>query len=437
MRPVDLILKKRDGGELTAEEIRYLLSQYTGAGVPDYQMAAFAMAVFFRGMTRQEILNFTLAMAESGDLLKLSERTPGIIVDKHSTGGVGDKTTLVLAPLVAAAGVPVIKMSGRGLGHTGGTVDKLEAIPGFQSRMSVGHLLDAVTGVGVAVVAQMDNLVPADEKLYALRDVTGTVDSLPLIASSIMSKKLAAGADAIILDVKVGGGALLETHDEARELASLMVDIGKGAGKQVVSVVTDMSQPLGRAVGNALEVIEAIAALKGQGPPDLEELTLVLGSHMLVLGGVARDLSTATGELKRLLDSGAALQKFKDFLGNQGGDPGIADDPTRLPSAGETCVVPSPRAGYVSRVEAKRIGEAAMALGAGREAKGAPIDYSAGIVVQKRLGDAVARGEPLAVMHFNRPRVPEVEAIQRDVQGAFTISAARIELPPLILEVVG
>ncbi len=436
MRPVDLILKKRDGGELSPEEIKDLLSRYTRGAVPDYQMAAFAMAVFFRGMTREEILHFTLAMAESGEVLNLSKAAPGIIVDKHSTGGVGDKTTLVLAPLVAAAGVPVIKMSGRGLGHTGGTVDKLEAIPGFGPRLSAERLIDAVTGVGLAVVAQMENLVPADERLYALRDVTGTVDSLPLIASSIMSKKLAAGADAIVLDVKAGGGALLETDSEDRELASLMVDIGVGAGKQVVAVVTDMDQPLGRAVGNSLEVAEAIATLKGGGPSDLEELTLVLGSYMLVLGGAAGDLGAARAKLRGLLASGAGLDKLRQFISNQGGDARVVDDVTLLPTATERLSVRAPREGYVAWIDARGIGAAAMTVGAGRKAQEDPVDYSAGIVLQKKVGDGVSRGEPLAVIHFNRACAREVEGVRHRVQRAFAISGEWTSPPNLVRGVI-
>ncbi|MFO8060424.1 MAG: thymidine phosphorylase, partial [Bacillota bacterium] len=334
------------------------------------------------------------------------------------------------------AGVPVVKMSGRGLGHTGGTVDKLEAIPRFSSILSPDALLRAVDRVGLVLVAQMENLVPADEKLYALRDLTGTVDSLPLIASSVMSKKLAAGADAIVLDVKAGAGALLQTDQEATELASLMVDIGRGAGKQVVAVVTAMDQPLGWAVGNSLEVAEAIATLRGRGPSDLEEIVMVLGSHMLVLGGAAADLREAETKLRRLLSCGAGLEKFRQLVENQGGDPRVVQEPALLPSSAETVIVSATRGGYVTRVDARAIGSAAMALGAGREARGSAIDHAAGIVLRKKVGDEVGEEEPLAVMHFNSDRVTDVPAVARDVRGAFSIGGERVISPGLVRGIV-
>ncbi len=435
LRAVDLITKKRDGRELSRAEIQFLVEGHTEGTIPDYQVAAFAMAVYFQGMTREEILHLTTAMAESGELLHFSRILPGA-VDKHSTGGVGDKATLVVVPLVAAAGVPVVKMSGRGLGHTGGTIDKMESIPGFRAELAPGDIVEAVRKVGAALVAQMDDLVPADGRLYALRDVTGTVDSLPLIATSIMSKKLAVGADALVLDVKAGAGALLAGEDEALELASLMVDIGTRAGRRVVAVVSDMNQPLGRSVGNSLEVAEAVSVLGGGGPSDVRELSLVLGSHMLVLGGTDPDLETAADRLKTLMASGTALDKMAQLVENQGGDSRIVHDPSLLPAAHCRLEVASGRGGYVTCLDARSIGKAAVSLGAGRDTGGSSIDHGAGVVLHKKIGDGVREGETLAVLHFNPDLQDRIRSAERLVKEAFTVGEEAVQPPALVHRVI-
>ncbi|MCY8534182.1 pyrimidine-nucleoside phosphorylase [Bacillus vallismortis] len=409
MRMVDIIIKKQNGKELTTEEIQFFVNGYTDGSIPDYQASALAMAIFFQDMSDRERADLTMAMVNSGETIDLSA-IEGIKVDKHSTGGVGDTTTLVLAPLVAALDVPVAKMSGRGLGHTGGTIDKLEAIDGFHVELSKDEFIKLVNRDKVAVIGQSGNLTPADKKLYALRDVTGTVNSIPLIASSIMSKKIAAGADAIVLDVKTGAGAFMKTEEDAAELAKAMVRIGNNVGRQTMAVISDMSQPLGFAIGNALEVKEAIDTLKGEGPEDLHELVLTLGSQMVVLAKKANTLDEARAKLEEVMKNGKALEKFKDFLKNQGGDSSIVDDPSKLPQAAYQIDVPAKEAGFVSEIVADEIGVAAMLLGAGRATKEDEIDLAVGIMLRKKVGDKVEKGEPLVTLYANRENVVEVMA---------------------------
>lgn len=409
MRMVDIIIKKQNGKELTTEEIQFFVNGYTDGSIPDYQASALAMAIFFQDMSDRERADLTMAMVNSGETIDLSA-IEGIKVDKHSTGGVGDTTTLVLAPLVAALDVPVAKMSGRGLGHTGGTIDKLEAIDGFHVELSKDEFIKLVNRDKVAVIGQSGNLTPADKKLYALRDVTGTVNSIPLIASSIMSKKIAAGADAIVLDVKTGAGAFMKTEEDAAELAKAMVRIGNNVGRQTMAVISDMSQPLGFAIGNALEVKEAIDTLKGEGPEDLHELVLTLGSQMVVLAKKADTLDEARTKLEEVMKNGKALEKFKDFLKNQGGDSSIVDDPSKLPQAAYQIDVPAKEAGVVSEIVADEIGVAAMLLGAGRATKEDEIDLAVGIMLRKKVGDKVEKGESLVTLYANRENVDEVIA---------------------------
>lgn len=409
MRMVDIIIKKQNGKELTTEEIQFFVNGYTDGSIPDYQASALAMAIFFQDMSDRERADLTMAMVNSGETIDLSA-IEGIKVDKHSTGGVGDTTTLVLAPLVAALDVPVAKMSGRGLGHTGGTIDKLEAIDGFHVELTKDEFIKLVNRDKVAVIGQSGNLTPADKKLYALRDVTGTVNSIPLIASSIMSKKIAAGADAIVLDVKTGAGAFMKTEEDAAELAKAMVRIGNNVGRQTMAVISDMSQPLGFAIGNALEVKEAIDTLKGEGPEDLHELVLTLGSQMVVLAKKADTLDEARAKLEEVMKNGKALEKFKDFLKNQGGDSSIVDDPSKLPQAAYQIDVPAKEAGVVSEIVADEIGVAAMLLGAGRVTKEDEIDLAVGIMLRKKVGDKVEKGEPLVTLYANRENVDEVIA---------------------------
>ena len=402
------VLKLKQMKQLTEEEIKWMIDQYTSDVIPDYQMSAMAMAIYFNGMNNDERSALTMAMVESGDQIDLSD-IEGVKVDKHSTGGVGDTTTLVLAPLVASVGVPVAKMSGRGLGHTGGTIDKLEAIPGFHVELSQQDFTELVNKNKVAVVGQSGNLTPADKKLYALRDVTGTVESIPLIASSIMSKKIASGADAIVLDVKTGAGAFMKNVEQAKELAETMVNIGKSVGRQTMAVISDMSQPLGNAIGNGLEVKEAIDTLKGHGPEDLTELCLVLGSQMAYLGGAADTLEKARTLLKANLKNGKALEVFKTFVEAQGGDASVADNPeTVLPVASYTKEVLADQDGVVSEIIADQIGIAAMMLGAGRETKESQIDLSAGLYLHKKVGDKVSAGESIATLYSNKEISDEV-----------------------------
>ncbi|MCS3484036.1 pyrimidine-nucleoside phosphorylase [Bacillus sp. JUb11] len=407
MRMVDIIAKKRDGKELSSEEISFFVKGYTDGTIPDYQASALAMAIFFQDMTDQERADLTLAMANSGDTIDLSA-IDGIKVDKHSTGGVGDTTTLVLAPLVAALDVPVAKMSGRGLGHTGGTVDKLEAVKGFHVEITKDEFIELVNRHKVAVIGQSGNLTPADKKLYALRDVTGTVNSIPLIASSIMSKKIAAGADAIVLDVKTGAGAFMKTPEDSEKLAKAMVRIGNNVGRQTMAVISDMSQPLGLAIGNSLEVKEAIDTLKGEGPEDLNELVLTLGSQMVVLAKKAETLDEAREKLIEVMKNGKALEKFKEFLENQGGDGSIVDQPEKLPQAPYQIEVPAKESGVIAEIVADEIGVAAMILGAGRATKEDDIDLSVGIMLNKKVGDRVEKGESLVTLHANREDVANV-----------------------------
>lgn len=410
MRMVDLIEKKRDGQVLSREEITFIIDNYTAGEIPDYQMSAFLMAVYFQDMTDEEITDLTLAMAHSGEVIDLSS-IEGIKVDKHSTGGVGDTTTLVLAPLVAALGVPVAKMSGRGLGFTGGTLDKLEAIPGFQIEIADEDFIRIVNESKVAVIGQSGDLAPADKKLYALRDVTATVSSIPLIASSIMSKKIAAGADAIVLDVTTGDGAFMKNIGDAKRLAHTMVRIGKLANRQVMAVVSDMSQPLGEAIGNSLEVVEAIETLQGHGPADLLEMCYALGSQMVVLAKGAANLTEARAKLQEALESGAALEKFKEMIRNQGGDVAVVDHPERLLTAKYELDLPAPKAGVVTKLVANEIGVAAMLLGAGRKTKEDSIDYAVGLKLHKKVGDPVAEGESLLTIYANSEDVAEVKEL--------------------------
>ena len=400
MRAADIIAKKRDGLELSDPEIEWLIKSYTNNEIPDYQMAAWLMAVFFKGMTYKETAALTMAMATSGNMVDLSQ-IPGIKVDKHSTGGVGDTTTLVLAPLVAAAGVPVAKMSGRGLGFTGGTIDKLEAIPGFKTTLDYHEFITNLQAYKIALTGQSATIAPADGKLYSLRDVTATVESIPLIASSIMSKKIASGADKIVLDVKVGNGAFMKTKADAIELAKTMVGIGQLVGRETVAVLTSMEQPLGTAIGNSLEIKEAISILSGEGEPSLKEVCLTLGSHMLLLGGKAQTKIDAYQQLADLIDNKQGLSKFAEFIAAQGGDPSILQDESKLPQASFIQEIRSSQQGYVAAISAAQLGYAAMRLGAGREYKGQSIDLAAGVRIHCRVGQAVQHNQLLATIYTN------------------------------------
>ncbi|HCR9815621.1 TPA: pyrimidine-nucleoside phosphorylase [Enterococcus faecium] len=416
MRMVDLIEKKRDGNELSKEEIEYIVTNYTNGKIPDYQVSALLMAIFYQDMTNEEITNLTLAIANSGDVIDLSS-LEGIKVDKHSTGGVGDTTTLILAPLVASVGVTVAKMSGRGLGYTGGTLDKLEAIPGFQIELSDEEFVRIVNESKVAVIGQSGNLAPADKKLYALRDVTATVDSLPLIASSIMSKKIAAGADAIVLDVTTGDGAFMKNIEDARRLAKTMTSIGKLANRETVAVISDMSEPLGEAIGNSLEVVEAIETLQGNGPEDLVEMCYALGSQMVVLAGKAKTTDEARTLLQEALESGKALAKFKEMIQNQGGDPAIVEHPERILTARYTMELPAKQSGVVSKIVANELGIAAMMLGAGRKTKEEDIDHAVGLKLHKKNGDTVTKGESLLTIYSNDEEITSViELLYKNIE---------------------
>lgn len=430
MRMVDLIEKKRDGEELSTEEINFFIKGYTEGTIPDYQVSALTMAIFFQGMTENERADLTMAMVESGEQIDLSD-IEGVKVDKHSTGGVGDTTTLVLGPLVASVGVPVAKMSGRGLGHTGGTIDKLESIEGFHVEISKDEFINLVNKNKIAVIGQSGNLTPADKKLYALRDVTATVDSIPLIASSIMSKKIAAGADAIVLDVKTGAGAFMKTIEDSRELAKAMVRIGNNVGRKTMAIISDMSQPLGFAIGNALEVKEAIDTLNGEGPEDLTELCLTLGSHMVLLANKASNLQEAREKLQNVMDNGKALETFKVFLESQGGDPSVVDDPSRLPQAKYIFELEAKEAGYVSDMVADEIGTAAMLLGAGRATKESEIDLAVGFILNKKIGDEVTKGDSLVTIYSNFENIDEVkEKLYQNIK----IGSVKVEAPTLIYE---
>ncbi|MBO1514697.1 pyrimidine-nucleoside phosphorylase [Metabacillus bambusae] len=432
MRMVDLIEKKRDGQELTKEEIHHIIKGYTSGDIPDYQMSAFTMAIYFQGMTDNERAELTMAMVHSGDTIDLSE-IEGIKVDKHSTGGVGDTTTLVLGPLVAAVGVPVAKMSGRGLGHTGGTIDKLESVPGFHVEIENKQFIELVNKNKIAVIGQSGNLTPADKKLYALRDVTATVNSIPLIASSIMSKKIAAGADAIVLDVKTGAGAFMKDLEDSKELAKAMVDIGNLVGRRTMAVISDMSQPLGYAIGNALEVKEAIDTLSGKGPKDLEELCLTLGSYMVLLAEKANTLDEARSMLVEVMNNGEALKSLKTFLGAQGGDGSVVDQPDKLPQAKFIVELEAKQEGYVSEIIADSVGTAAMLLGAGRATKESQIDLAVGLILNKKIGDFVKKGESLVTIHSNQENVDDV---MNKLYSSISISGSEVKAPKLIYATV-
>jgi pyrimidine-nucleoside phosphorylase len=398
MRAVDIIIKKREKGELTGEEIKFFVDSFTRGETPDYQVAAWAMAVLLNGMTPRETTDLTLAMAHSGEILDLS-KIVDIAVDKHSSGGVGDKTTLVVLPVVAACGLPVGKMSGRGLGFSGGTLDKIESIPGYRVDLTTDEFKQQLKEFGIVLTGQSLDLAPADGKLYALRDVTGTVQSIPLIASSIMSKKIAAGAQAILLDVKVGLGAFMENLDEARALSNLMINIGNLAGRQVVTLLSDMNQPLGAAVGNALEVVEAIDTLHGGGPLDFREHCLHVSAQMLVMGRCSPDLQSARRLAEDAISSGSAFEKFRVLVAAQSGDVSFLDDPQKFPKAKFTWMVNADRSGYLNMVHARIIGEASVALGAGRARKGDPVDHAVGFVIHRKVGDHVEQNQPLLTIY--------------------------------------
>jgi pyrimidine-nucleoside phosphorylase len=427
-----LIRKKANGGKLSEREIQYLISGYTKGLIPDYQMSAWLMAVYFKGMTHEETGHLTMAMAQSGQQVDLTP-IKGIKVDKHSTGGVGDSTTLVLGALVAAAGVKVAKASGSGLGHTGGTLDKLAAL-GVSTSIPTSRFIDLVNRFGLAVMGQTADLAPADKKLYALRDVTGTVESIPLIASSIMSKKIAAGADKIVLDVKVGSGAFMKTEKDAVELAETMAAIGKEVGREVVAIITSMEEPLGYAVGNANEVMEAIETLRKNGPADLTDLCLTLGSHMVVLAEKASTVEEARVILERCIEDGSALRKLKEFITNQHGMSDVILDPTLLPQAAQEIPVFARKSGYVQAIDAEAVGLCAMLLGAGRATKEDEIDHAVGITLSKKIRDKVAREEPVATLFVNDTE--KVEDVKRMLMEAFTIGEERIAPPKLIRKVV-
>lgn len=434
MRAVDFIQHKRDGKEHSAQEIGEWIEQYCKGEIPDYQMSAWTMAVYFNGMTAKEVAALTLAMARSGDQVDLSA-IQGIKVDKHSTGGVGDKTSLIIAPIVAAVGVPVAKMSGRGLGHTGGTIDKLESIQGFHTELSQKQFVEQVNSIGVSLIGQSGDLAPADKQLYALRDVTATVESIPLISSSIMSKKIAAGADAIVLDVKTGNGAFMKTLDDSIKLAQAMVTIGSETGRETAAIISDMDQPLGYAIGNALEVAEVIDTLKGNGPADLTELCLSLAAQLVLLGKKATDASNARQLVEEALQNGAALNKLRQLIEAQGGDGSVIEDPKRLPQALYTYEITSTEQGYVSAIGAEKLGLAAMKLGAGRQTKDEKIDHAVGIVLRKKVGDQVSKGEVLATLYVNTKVTDEHETVKM-VNDAYTISEVQPHQRPLLQAIV-
>ncbi len=433
MRMYDLILKKRNGGELSTEEINYFVESYTKGEIPDYQVSALLMAIYFQKMNKRETSDLTMAMVHSGDMLDLSE-IQGVKVDKHSTGGVGDTTTLVLTPMVAALGIPVAKMSGRGLGHTGGTIDKLEAFKGFSVEMPTEKFINNVNTIKIAVGGQTGDLAPADKKLYALRDVTATVDNVSLIASSIMSKKIASGADAIVLDVKVGDGAFMKDTESAKELATEMVSIGKHIGRNTMAVISDMDQPLGLAIGNALEVEEAINTLKGNGPEDLLQLSLVLGSRMVMLAGKASTAEEAEAMLKETITSGAAIEKLKEFVKAQGGDIDCIDNTNLLPKAKYVVPVIVENSGVVKKIHAENLGIVAMELGAGRATKESKIDLAVGIVLNKKRGDKVEKGDTIAYIHSNNESLIE-KAYEGILKNYEIVEGYKNDIP-LIHEVI-
>jgi len=434
MSIMHLLAEKRDGKTLSDDDIKFIVDGYVAGDIPDYQMAAFLMATFIRGLDEGETYALTKAMAESGEILDLSE-IDGVKVDKHSTGGVGDKVSLVLAPMMAAVGANVAKMSGRGLGHTGGTIDKLESIPGFTVNLDRERFIAQVKQIGIALIGQTDEVCPADKKIYALRDVTATVQSIPLIASSIMSKKIAGGADVIILDVKVGTGAFMKTLDEAKELAGALVSTGKRFGKQAVAVISDMSQPLGITIGNALEVEEAIDTMRGFGSPDLLELCYTLGAHLMVKAGLAGRRDEAIGVLTEVVESGKVIDKFREFVEAQGGDGKVVDEPRiLLPHAAFIEEISVGASGYIKSINAEELGVAARFLGAGRKTKDEAIDHTAGIVITKKVGDYINAGETLAQMHSNNAHT--LAAVSGMVYDAFELSAFAQDVPPLIYDII-
>lgn len=432
MRMYDIIHKKRNGGELSEEEIRFFIEGYTDESIPDYQAAALCMAVYFRGMTPKETSILTLAMAESGDQIDLGG-IEGFTVDKHSTGGVGDKTSLIVVPIVASCGGKVAKMSGRGLGHTGGTVDKLESIPGFRTELNPDEFIKQVNGIGLCIVGQTGELAPADKKLYALRDVTATVESIPLIASSIMSKKLAAGSKGIVLDVKTGSGAFMKTVEESENLAKEMVAIGKSAGRSVTAVITNMDIPLGDSVGNSLEVIEAIKTLKGEGESDLTEVCLTLAAQMLSMV-TGEDEKTCYSMAKGAIDNGFAINKLREMISAQGGNANVVDDYSLFKQPKYTAEIFSECDGYIEHTDAEKIGIASVILGAGREKKGDPIDPSAGIVLKKKTGDYVKKGEPLAVFYTDDEG--KIEGAKQEFLNAFTFGNEKTQPQKLIYKII-
>jgi len=422
MRMYDIIMKKRNGGDLSTEEINFFIEGYTKGEIPDYQVSALMMAIYFQGMKEQETLDLTMAMARSGDMLDLSD-IQGVKVDKHSTGGVGDKTSLSLTPMVAACGIPVAKMSGRGLGHTGGTIDKLESFAGFSTGITREQFINTVNNIGISIMGQTADLAPADKKLYALRDVTATVDNMSLIASSIMSKKLAAGADAIVLDVKTGSGAFMQKEEDSLALAREMVKIGNNAGRNTIAVVSDMDQPLGFAVGNALEVKEAIDTLRGEGPADFVELCMTLGSQMLIAGGKAKDDKEAYSMLEQVIADGSALKKLAEFVEAQGGDASAVYDTSKLPKASMVEAVKATESGYISKIACAEVGICSLILGGGRETKESEIDLSVGIVLTKKVGDKVEKGDTIAYIHANDRQ--KLETAKERFLKAYTFSAEK------------
>jgi pyrimidine-nucleoside phosphorylase len=434
IRAIDVIRKKRDGGELSRYEIDSLVNAYTAGEIPDYQVSAWLMAVVLRGMTRPETAALTDAMLHSGDVLDFSSISAKK-VDKHSTGGVGDKTSLVLAPLAAAAGVAVPMISGRGLGHTGGTLDKLEAIPGFNVNLPVKQFRRILETCGCAMIGQTAEIAPADRKLYALRDVTGTVESPYLICASIMSKKLAEGIDALVLDVKTGSGAFMKTEDDAAFLAELMVETGERMGKQVVALITDMDQPLGSMIGNALEVVEVVEVLRGEGPEDLRRLCLELAGWMLYLGGVSATVEDGKRQSEKLISSGKALDRFRQMVELQGGDPRAIDDSRKLPRAQHTITISSPRGGYLASLKCEQIGTACVVLGGGRERKEDSVDPAVGIVLHKKIGDTVSAGELLATIHYNSEA--RAQRACELLEESYQIADSPVEKRPLIHRIIG
>ncbi len=430
---VDLIKKKKNGQALSKEEYTTIIQDFVKGAIPDYQMAAFLMAVYFQGMDSQETAILTEAMMHSGELIDLSE-IEGIKVDKHSTGGVGDKTSIILAPLVAAAGVPVAKMSGRGLGHTGGTLDKLESIKGFSINLSRKAFIEQVKQHSIAICGQNATLVPADKMLYALRDVTATVDNISLISSSIMSKKLACGADAMVIDIKLGSGAYMKTVAAAEDLAKVMIETGRNMNRKVVVVISNMDQPLGCYVGNALEIKEAIDTLQGKGPKDLTDLCLTLGAYMLVLGEKAPDYDTAIQTLKELIDSGKAFQKFKEFVQLQGGTIGVVEQTELLPQSAFSQDLISPKTGYIHHLDALAVGLASMKLGAGRETKESEIDYGAGIILKKKVGDYIEKGETLAILYSSEKS--NFDKAQQLLDKAYQIEPTPAAIMPLVIKII-